>query len=287
MSDLHYGCITDSKEVPNNSYNWLIASRRTALFVDQVVRYKEQHRKDSDLVLLLNGDIIHGIIHDLPAVEPLSQQFVGALFILSQAISYAATKFSKVSVVCTSGNHGRNPIRHSGRAASQKWDSFETMLYKALELNIVKVHSNVKFDIPKTIFCDLQLHGHRMFVSHGDTGFNLGNPGKSINVKSLTEQINKINAAEKNFRHYNVFMFGHLHTALHMELDSSTHLMLNGCMGGVDSFANSIGIHDNPVVQTIFECTPENAVGDVRFVTLKRSDNNPNLDLIIRPFEGI
>lgn len=287
LSDLHYGLIIDNKEVDNNSFNWLVASRRTAQVFQQIVEYKTQHRQNSDLVILLNGDILHGLLHDVVAIDPLSTQFVGAMHILTQGISYAATQYSKVEVVCTSGNHGRNPLRHPGRATSQKWDSFETMLYKAIELATSKVHKNVKFTIPKTIFCDVQLHGHRLFVSHGDTGFKLGNPGKSINTKGIVEQINTINAAIKTGKQYNAFFFGHLHTAMHMEVDSGVHLMMNGCLGGVDAYANSIGIYDNPAVQTIFECTPQHVVGDVRFIELKGSENDTALDAIISPFEGI
>lgn len=287
LSDLHYGMIANKKEVHNNEFNWLVASRRTAHVFDQAVKYKQQYRKDSELVVLLNGDVLHGVIHDLYAVEPLTDQFVGALHILSQGISYAACNYPSVRVVCTTGNHGRNPIKHPGRAVSHKWDSFETMLYKTLEIHLTSKHKNVSFNIDKTIFADMKLHGHRFFISHGDTGFNLGNPGKSINIKSIVEQINKINAAEKHNQHYNAFLFGHLHTALYMTIDSGVDLVLNGCLGGVDSFSNSIGIYDNPVVQVLFECTPEHPVGDVRFLKLKCADSNSELDKIIQPYEGV
>ncbi|MDX1472419.1 MAG: hypothetical protein R3213_13045, partial [Flavobacteriaceae bacterium] len=171
LSDTHYGANIHPNEVGGiNKYDWEVAARRTAIFVDQIVNYKPHYREDTDLILGINGDIIAGMIHDQEwFADLLTTQFVGTLDILTQAVSYLATQFRSVTVECSSGNHGRAMHKTSKqRATTHKWDSYETMIYSALKRVIESKHKNVKVNVPKTPFNIIDVHGHKLFMTHGD-----------------------------------------------------------------------------------------------------------------------
>lgn len=290
LSDNHFGCNIDKNELNElNEYNWTIAARRTALLMDQVVTYKPQYRDHTELVMCINGDIIAGVIHDQEwAVDLLTTQFAGALNILTQAVSYAAQHFKKVRVVCTPGNHGRAMHKSSkDRATVHKWDSYENMIYTALREVVKAQHKNVEFVIPECPYAIVDIQGHKFLVSHGDTVINVGNPGKSLDMKSINEQINKLNAMLiKGDEKFAAIICGHVHVATVQETESGTMLLINGTMSGLDAFAQSIGIFSQNATQTLFEVVKGHAVGDIRLIRLRDADHQPKLESIIKPFKA-
>lgn len=290
FSDTHYGCNIDSKEVDNlNSFNWTVAARRSAFLIDQAVTYKPQHRDQTELVILINGDIIAGVIHDQEwGVDLLTTQFAGALSIFSQAISYGAQYFKSVRVICTPGNHGRAMHKSSkDRATSHKWDSYENMIYIALREMFREKYKNVSFEIPESPYAIATIQGHKFMITHGDTVINVGNPGRNLNMKSINEQINKANSqlipGDENFA---AIVVGHVHVSTVQETDSGTMLLINGTLSGLDPYAHSLGIYSKNATQQIFEVVPGHAVGDIRMIRLKNADNIKELDKIIKPFSG-
>jgi hypothetical protein len=286
LSDLHYGTNIDKNEVAGvNQYNWTVSARRTAFFVDQLVGYKSEHRANTDLVLLLNGDLTAGIIHNQEHhVDLMTTQFSGALSYLSQAISYLSQHFKSVRVYATCDNHMR--FQHKadkGRSTTQKWDSFATMLYISLK-QALKSHKNVEIHYSETPFIVADIQGHKALITHSDTVFNTGNVGKKIDTGMLKAQINDFNTNRKDNEKVDVVFLGHHHTALMYQLDNGVFLMMNGCMSGVDPFAQSIGIGltSSQAIQQIVEIVP-NYIGDVRFVQTQKADDNEKWDLIIHP----
>jgi predicted phosphodiesterase len=290
LSDTHYGCNIDASELNSiNEYSWTIAARRTALLMDQVVTYKPQYREHTELVMLINGDIIAGVIHDQEwAVDLLTTQFAGAISILSQAISYGAQHFGRVRVICTPGNHGR--AMHKGskdRAMTHKWDSYENMIYIALREIIKGKHDNVEFIIPECPYAIVDIQGNKFLVTHGDTVINVGNPGKNLNMKSINEQINKVNSqlirGDENFA---AIVVGHVHVPTVQETEGGTMLLINGTMSGLDAYAQSLGIFSKNATQTLFEVVKGHAVGDIRLIRLRHADKDTKLDAIIEPFKA-
>lgn len=290
FSDTHFGCNVDSGELNNlNEFNWTIAARRSAFLIDQVVTYKPQYRDKTELVILINGDIIAGVIHDQEwAVDLLTTQFAGAISIFSQAISYAAQYFSHVRVVCTPGNHGRAMHKtNKDRATVHKWDSYENMIYIALREILSARHANVEFVIPECPYAIVDIQGHKFLVTHGDTVINVGNPGKNLNMKSINEQINKVNAQLiRGDDKFAAIVVGHVHVSTIQETDSGTMLLINGTLSGLDAFAQSLGIFSTNATQTLFEVVKGYAVGDIRLIRLRDADEIEPLDDIIQPFKG-
>jgi hypothetical protein len=289
LSDLHYGCKISDKEMGGvNSWDWTIAARRTAFYMQQVVDYKPQHRKDTDLIVSINGDIIAGVIHNQEwFAEPLATQFAGALSTLSQAIGYAAQHFDKIKVVCTVGNHGRAMHKSSrDRASVHKWDSYETLIYIALREMLQGKYKNVTVDVPESPYAILDVQGHKFFQTHGDTVFNVGNVGKSLNMDGIHNQIAKLNASKICDKKFSAILVGHAHVPLFYLTDNGCVLFVNGCLIGTDPFAQSIGIHKSQPAQWIFEATDKHPVGDQRLIKVTQADDMKELDAIIKPFEG-
>lgn len=287
ISDTHFGANIEANEMRGvNAFNWTVASRRMALLAEQTVGYKPQYREDMELVVVINGDIIAGMIHDQEwFADLLAKQAAGTLKIFTQFISYVAKYFGKVRVVMTSGNHGRAMHKsNKSRATTHKWDSYETMVYLGVKYAVEAKCPNVKCEIPETPYAIVNIQGHNFFITHGDTVINAGNPGKALNTGSLNTQIAKLISSFK--MDFAGVMLGHTHVSTVQTLDSSTKLLVNGTLSGADPFVQSIGIFSNNPEQTLFEVTEDHAVGDIRFIDLLAADNRTDLDKIIEPLKG-
>jgi hypothetical protein len=288
VSDTHFGANIESSEMGGaNKFTWEVASRRMALLALQAVTYKPQYRDNTEAVICINGDIIAGMIHNQEwFADLLANQFAGALSILTQFVSYIAVHFPKTRVICTSGNHGRAMHKKdAGRAATHKWDSYETMIYMALK-EALNANKTVSVEIPVTPYAIIDIQGHLAFQTHGDTVINVGNPGKSLNVGSISNQINKLNASELGgTAQFALVLAGHVHTPVAHLMDNGCMLLINGTLSGGDPFAQSIGFFSSNPTQTIFEVTKQYAVGDIRFIRLKDADSNKDLDKIIVPYK--
>lgn len=287
ISDTHFGCRINREELDGvNEYNSVIASRRMALLANHIVNYKTSKRKETNLKLVLNGDMFAGVIYNQEGgVELISTQFSIGLRILSQFISFVAGYFNNVEIVGISGNHTRMMHKQDkGRAVSQKYDSFETLLYISLK-ETFKDYTNVSFEIPSAPYARFKLYGFNYLATHGDTVISVGNTGKSINIEKITNSINNFTVALKE--NINVVMLGHVHMASISQLNNGEFLVINGTLSGVDSFAQSLGYVSNNIVQEIFEVTETHPLGDIRLIDVSAADKNTNLDKIIEPPMGL
>jgi hypothetical protein len=277
LSDLHYGADLVPEEHPL-LYGVREERRRTSAVVKEVLEYKEQYRKDTELVVHLAGDIIQGRLHDLRDGAPMGEQFARALWVLSGAVARFSEGYGKVTVYCTPGNHGRIKDRHHSRAVDQKWDSFEYMIFMALKFRFANL-SNVKFVIPRTPYYIYDLFNLKGFITHGDTVLNPGYPGKAINVGRVETQVLKLISA---FGHFDLVGTGHVHVASATQLPNGTHLVTNGCLIPPDSYAGSIGIHTTACGQQMWETVPGYMFGDHRVINInEKNDKDSSLDAII------
>lgn len=285
ISDTHIGSEINSEELGGiNNYTYIEEARRHAFYFKQLAEYKLQYRDQSELVLFLNGDLVQGVIHDQEDAAEMTTQFARALAIYVQGISYVAGCYRKVRVICTPGNHGRFMHKsNKGRVVSKKWDGFHTMLHIGIRTALAS-YKNVSVEIPATPYASVDILGHHFFAVHGDTVLSVGNVSQSINMGNIASRVNDINSALD--RKVKVLLVGHVHKATYQTLDNGTELVINGCLSGTDPFAQSIGILHNHPIQQMFECTPEHAVGDIRFVRLKGADKDESLDSIIKPISG-
>jgi hypothetical protein len=288
MSDTHFGITIDPNEVPQNVYNWRVAARRMGKFAEQIATYKVEHRAATQrLRLCLGGDLAQGIIHLTDSnTDLITNQFIGTLNLLVQFIDYLRQSFKEIIVECTTCNHMRLVHKGPDRAFAQKYDSFATMLHAGLQAAYRNV-KQVQFHVPKTPFTDFEVLGHRVYMTHGDTCLNIGNPGKQIDIGRITAEVNNLNAAEAvaGRRPYSAVMLGHVHVPFCILLNNGVELVVNGTGSGVDPFAQAIGIHSSHAVQTIFEATEYCVVGDYRKIYLNDATNESRYESVIKPWD--
>jgi len=292
LSDLHFGTRISKGEVDGvNEYNHTVAARRLALYMREIVNYKPHHRQSTELVLVINGDVLGGIIHSQEnGVDLITEQMAMAMSYLAQGISFLANNFKKVTVISTSDNHSRMMHKQNkGRQSTQKWDQFQTILMISIEREIKRAYKNVKFKISESPITNFETQGFSYACSHGDTSLSTANPAKSINTKSIIDKINSLNIERmsNNKKKVSVVLLAHHHSPANFLMNDGTHVMINGCMSGIDSYAHSLDIFSNNPSQTLFEATSEYPVGDMRIVQLKKADEDESLDRIIVPFQGV
>lgn len=290
LNDTHYGLIVDPDEIgETNKYGWLEACRRTAKVVQEALDYKTESRSEvKSLHLILNGDLVQGIIHGLTTRGAELNVFhaTGAIHILTHVIHNLAKEFKEVHVHGNSGNHSDSPHKREGgsRVIQEKFDNVENIIFYALSTAFKDVN-HVTFNFPKTPYVSFELPAGRALASHGDTIFGkaLGNPGTSINVKRLGEEIRKFNAGEiiKGRAPVKLLLFGHTHSFAHFITSEGVEVYVAPSLSGVDSFAHSLNINTNIVGQTIFESTPSFILGDSRLIRLLDADSDSNLDKLI------
>jgi len=292
LNDTHIGLKVKKEEVDNlNEFNFEIATRRIAFYINEVCEYKKEKRDEVDtLHFLLNGDLIAGIIHGLQGNDlyMLTHQFNGAVHILSNAISRLAENYKNIKVYFSTGNHGDSPHRREGsRVLSQIYDSIEGQIFYALSI-AHRDTKNVEFESSHTLYQDFHLPAGRAAFTHGHLMFSrqLGNPGTNLNSSGLGVAISDFNSSQRRSGNEEVklFLFGHTHTHFHITTKSGVQVYNAPSLSGIDSFAYSIGIHNNLAGQVVFESTEDYIIGDIRLVQVTRADNNKDMDNIIKPY---
>jgi|SRR5665213_172428 hypothetical protein len=290
LTDLHFGTNVDKAELGGkNEFNWNIGARRFGFIMEQLQTYKMELRHlHEEVVLLLGGDLIGGIIHNQegPDYDLITFQVNGALSYFIQAFEHLKAFYPKVRVVCQPGNHGRMMHKQSkDRALSQKYDSFENIIFYAMS-QYFKNDPKVEIIVPKTPYAEVTVQGHRIYMTHGDGVFVTGNPGKSINTDNINKQVQRVNETEykEKRKPFEVFVFGHVHQAAHFQVSSGAHIIINGSMIGTDSFAQGVGITSNNPVQVLWEMNSKFPVGDSRWLFVAAGDSEKRLESIIKPY---
>jgi len=292
LNDTHYGLIVDPDEVGSvNKFGWKEACRRTALIIKETLEYK-LHARDqvSRVHLLLNGDLISGVIHNLSGkTQDLAvHQVNGAVHILTYAIAELAKEFKEVQISGICGNHEDFPHkREGGRAIQEKYDSFANLIFYSLSVAF-RNSKHVTFNFPKTPYAFLDLPGGRTLLAHGDTVFSksLGNPGRQINVESISKEIKKFNAGEilKGKSPVKLLLLGHVHTFAHFITDDGVEVYIAPSLSGTDGYAHSLTINTNSTGQVVFESTEKFVMGDARLIRVTQADEDKELDNIIPTF---
>jgi hypothetical protein len=283
LSDLHIGADLSGRDNPMR-FGAREEARRLEHVALETVHFKVEHRAQSELVLLLNGDLIEGKLgHDLLSGAPIFEQKAAFWHYLSRMIGLFAKHFPRVRVYCQPGNHGRDKLRHPGRAFSEKWQGHETEMYYVLSVmcsELVK-RGKVSFDIPEQAISVVDLHGHKLCLTHGDTEIKLGDPDTQATQNAMS--FDRVNATGIFGHRFDVFAIGHFHKP--RWIPRNPHAVFNGALIPPNGHARSMGYIGEPCGQYLWEAVPGYPVGDVRFLHVgPAQDRDERLGKIITPF---
>lgn len=285
LSDLHFGSDISADET-GHKWGTVEEARCLAKVVKNVCAYKSHYRDEMRLVVNIIGDIIENELHDTSTAAPIHEQTCRAIHLLSQAVARFSENFPEVVVNFAPGNHGRDKAVHHGRATSMKWNAIETTIYYAIKKACANL-KNVTFHQPKTPWVIYEALGHKVYVTHGDTNMNVGNPNTSISIRAIEGHVNRLNSSLKDEEKFEVVAIGHVHIAVAVHLPNGTYLFMNGPLVPSNSFAQTFGNMNGPQDQIIWETTEKFSVGDQRFINAAGAEKDSSLDQIIQPFTGI
>lgn len=280
LSDLHLG--SNLWRAENTvAFGAVEEARRLEYVFHEACEYKTRYRDKSELVLILNGDLIEGNLqHDLRAGSPLTEQKVVFWKYMSAGLGMVAARFPSVRVICQPGNHGRDKLRHPGRATSSKWDGHEWQMFWALR-EMAKRLPNVTFDIRMKPWTMVPMHGSNLLVTHGDTDFPLKSP--STKSEANFSHLAVANALKVYEEKFSAAFFGHFHYAA--AIPGDPFVIYNGALVPPNGYARANGWVTRPCGQWVWESVPGFVVGDLRFISVgPAQDSDDTLGRVMVPF---
>ncbi len=280
LSDLHLGSELDSMDEPV-SFTAIQEARRLEFLLRQFCDYKPQYRDQSEALLIINGDIIEGqLMHDFRSGSPLAEQKAIFWKYFQAFVAYVAQQYPSVRIVCQPGNHGRDKVRHPGRATSRKWDGHEFECYFALR-EMCRGLLNVTWQIDFRAVSAVSLYGSTLGVTHGDTEVKFGHPDGA--AKSNQRELDRVNATSIFGHWFDAWVVGHYHTPRYHP--GKPGVIYNGALVPPNGHARANGYIGEPCGQFLFESVEGFPIGDVRFIEVGTSqDNDERLGTLIKPF---
>lgn len=280
LSDLHIGAELSSLDEPM-PFRAIEEARRLEYVMRQAIDYKPQYRENTKLVVLWNGDVIEGqLMHQLGAGAPLAEQKAAMWMYGRQMMAEFSATFPEVEVHWQSGNHGRDKVRHPGRATWRKWDGHEFEIGFALQ-QMCSDLKNVTWNQPFRAVSAINLHGSILGLTHGDTEVKVGHPDSA--AERNARQLDKVNATRVHGVEFDAWAFGHFHTPRYH--CGHIRTIWNGALVPPNGHARSEGYIGDPCGQYLWEAVEGHPIGDVRFLEVGPFvDRDERLGHIIKPF---
>ena len=232
-SDWHVEERVDPRKVGGlNAYNPRIAEFRAGRFfagIEHLIREYNRGAWDiRNLVLILNGDLISGYIHEELMVSNALSPIKATLFV-EQLISAGLTFLHKqlpqvtVRVVCQIGNHGRTSHKVMTSIAAEM--SYEYLAYAHLAAR----HPECEWSLPEGRHSVADVYGLRLHVHHGDTVKSQGGIG------GILVPLNRAAIRWREKYQAHVSLVGHYHQYAH-----TPTVVTNGSLIGYSAYADSL-----------------------------------------------
>lgn len=280
LSDLHLGSELDSLDEPM-AFTAIQEARRLEYVLRQLLDYKPQYRDQSEALVIINGDVIEGqLMHDFRSGSPLAEQKAIFWSYFTAFLALVAQQYPRVRVVCQPGNHGRDKVRHPGRATSRKWDGHEWECYFALRMACSQLR-NVEWQIDFHAVSVVDLHGAKLGVTHGDTDVKLGHPD-SASAKNAAI-FDRVNSTRIYGCEFAAWVVGHFHSPRYQP--RKPRVIYNGALVPPNGYARTEGHIAEPCGQFLWEAVEGYPIGDLRFIEVGAAqDNDEKLGTLIKPF---
>ena len=278
FSDTHWGEVVNPEETFGfNQYNWTIARRRAAFYVDTITDLVTNRLVGYDMPKLefwMLGDMLSGMIHqELIATSDLNVMdavFGGALLI-AQMLRDLAQIFPEINVIGVVGNHPRTTKKP---AFKEKYVNWDYTLYNLASI-ILKDQENITWNIPKSFFTMYEVFPHQTFlITHGDTVMSY----RGIPWYGIEREINAFTAlmASKE-RYFPYAVMGHFHNAADIDRIAGEYFINGSVMGGSEYSIGKL-VTSSPPRQHVFGVHPNKGVSWRYKIQLDYGDDNTNLD---------
>lgn len=237
VSDLHFGeTVTLAESLGTNEYNLEIAAKRMAKCWDNMLWLRQDMARTTtcdDTLLLLNGDIISGDIHDeLRETNDggIRSQCDAAFAALLPGIkAFAAETPGVLHLVFIGGNHGR--LTHKQHIKNGQEHSAEHLgVYDPLRRVIGDMGGKVSWHIPRAERYLFNVHDRRLAIQHGTMIRSQGGIGGTL--VPMTRWVTRVNDAD-------LYFFGHFH-----EADAYGKIIKNGSLIGPSGYTKWLGVED-------------------------------------------
>jgi len=249
LSDTHVGEQVYKEQMRGlNEYNFDIFNKRMYGWANQVLKhtaYRRQIAPIDELMFPMLGDMISGDIHDELArsnqMNNMEQMIRGAS-IIAQALMYLAPHFTKITVPCVVGNHGRMTRKPPMKDKFMDWDY---MLYQWVA-TFCKNQDNIEFHIPRSFMTTFKIHDKVVLIMHGDSISGAGSSGAITGAiaklrsvfqfrKTLQREIEDSMDDDAAIE-FDSVMIGHFHRIDEIDIGTG-ELHICGTMKGPDEFA--------------------------------------------------
>lgn len=245
VSDLHFGeTVTLAESLGRNQYDLAEAAKRMAKCWDNMLWLRNDMTRTQscdDTLLVLNGDIVSGDIHDeLRETNDggLRSQCDAALVAVLPGVKALADVTPGVlHVVCIGGNHGRLTKKQQIKNGTQH--SVEHIgVYDPLRRQLGDMKGKIAWHIPPAERHIITVHGRRVSTQHGTMIRSQGGIGGTL--VPMTRWVTRANDAD-------LYLFGHFH-----EADAYGKIVKNGSLIGPSAYTAWLGVEDRGPEQVAF-----------------------------------
>lgn len=250
LSDLHFGEVVDPEATGGtNAYNTQIAKARLRDVADRAVELWQHHlvhrKQYTQVVLVLAGDIISGVIHDeLLATNDsaIMQQILDVVASLEDTVR-RLEKLAPVCIVAVPGNHGRVSSDKAYKQYARQ--SFDWLIYQVL----ARI-TGVPTFAPASDRVQIEIARHRVLVIHGNQ-FRGG-----VGQVGASGPIIRGARALSTYIPHDLLLCGHWHTTI-----ITRRVVANGSLVGASeySLANP-NLLPEPPTQVAFTLHPEHGI---------------------------
>jgi hypothetical protein len=259
-SDWHcYETVTRERTQGLNAYDAEIAARRVKRVVDESIKIKERMERGGgwrfpNAVIACNGDFVSGTIHEVERhsdAPNVVMAVYGTGMLLASAIRDVAANFEKVTVYCTSGNHGRLPDarRMQQKDPTRNWD---TVIY-LFAREALRGVPNVEFVIPDSYAITYEI-GDKTFLQYHGHDVKSWNSIPHYGIQRYARNMNALHSRHR--RSIDYLLISHFHTDSSMSTGGGKSYVNGSLIGGNEFSINGLGACDDPCQKLFFVSDP-------------------------------
>jgi hypothetical protein len=274
LSDWQYGETVNPAHVMGlNAYDCEIAARRVYHLERLVLTALDIMGRSHPMPTLhlpLLGDMVSGIIHDLPETNEVNvyEQYFGVVFLLAQFVMRLAPHFEEVKLYGVFGNHGRMTEKKKSTDEYINWD---WLAYQALEMLLVN-QPNITCNFPRGIFMVEKIEGHDCLFTH-NANAKSWNQIPLYGIKRAVSQLTELlQAVDQKFEYA---FFAHFHQGCVLDRAVGEIIVNPSLVGGGEFSINNI-LASSPPRQRIMAFHAEHGKTWELNNNLKRGDNTPH-----------